>query len=71
MFVEQLQQKKAQNPKFSFQILLFVFLLETQNSKLCPDGHTLLCKFCISVKITLINTKLGDFVNLGALSVDQ
>ena len=26
---------------------------------------------CISVKTSLINTKLGDFVNLGVLYVDQ
>ena len=38
-----------------------------------PDFHTFLCKFftflnaCISVKISPINTKLGDFVNLGVL----
>ena len=39
----------------------------------CPHFHTFLCKFfsflhaCISVKTSLINTKLGDFVNLGVL----
>ena len=41
--------------------------------KFCPHFHTFLCKFftllnvCISVKTTPINTKLGDFVNLGVL----
>ena len=40
---------------------------------ICPHFHTFLCKFfsflnaCISVKTSLINTKLGDFVNLGVL----
>ena len=39
----------------------------------CPVFHTFLCKFftflnaCISVKTGPINTKLGDFVNLGVL----
>ena len=39
----------------------------------CPVFHTFLCKFltflnaCISVKTGPINTKLGDFVNLGML----
>ena len=38
-----------------------------------PDFDTFLCKFltflntCISVKTGPINTKLGDFVNLGVL----
>ena len=41
--------------------------------RICPHFHTFLCKFfsflnaCISVKTSLINTKLGDFVNLGVL----
>ena len=45
--------------------------------RICPDLHTFLCKFftflnaCISVKTSSINTKLGDFVNLGVLYVDQ
>ena len=45
--------------------------------RICPDLHTFLCKFftflnaCISVKASSINTKLGDFVNLGMLYVDQ
>ena len=40
---------------------------------ICPHFHTFLCKFfsflnaCISVKTSLINTKLGDFMNLGVL----
>ena len=29
--------------------------------------HTEIHKICISVKTTPINTKLGDFVNLGVL----
>ena len=39
----------------------------------CPHLYTFLCKFfsfvnaCISVKTSLINTKLGDFGNLGML----
>ena len=43
------------------------------NVRICPDFHTFLCKFftflnaCISVKTSLINTKLGDFVNLVVL----
>ena len=32
-----------------------------------PDGHTFLWNRCISVKTSLINTELGDFVNLGVL----
>ena len=41
--------------------------------RICPDFHTFLCKFftflnaCISVKASPINTKCGDFVNLGVL----
>ena len=41
--------------------------------RICPHFHTLLCKFftllntCISVKTSLINTNLWDFVNLGVL----
>ena len=41
--------------------------------RICPHFHTFLCKFfsflnaCISVKTSLINTKLGDFGNLGVL----
>ena len=41
--------------------------------RICPHFHTFLCKFfsslnaSISVKTCLINTKLGDFVNLGVL----
>ena len=41
--------------------------------RICPHFQTFLCKFftflnaCISVKTSLINTKLGDFVNLGVL----
>ena len=43
------------------------------NVRICPDFHTFLCRFftflnaSISVKTSPINTKLGDFVNLGAL----
>ena len=43
------------------------------NPDICPDFNTFLCKFflflnaSISVKISPINTKLGDFVNLGVL----
>ena len=43
------------------------------NVRICPHFHTFLCKFftllnaCISVKTSLISTKLGDFVNLGVL----
>ena len=42
-------------------------------SPLFPDFHTFLCQFftflnaCMSVKTSPINTKLGDFVNLGVL----
>ena len=47
--------------------------------RICPHFHTFLCKFfsflnaCISVKTSLINTKLGDFESWCALSdyVDQ
>ena len=41
--------------------------------RICPVFHTFLCKFFtflnayISVKTGPINTKLGDFVNLGVL----
>ena len=41
--------------------------------RICPHFHTFLCNFflflnaSISVKISPINTKLGDFVNLGVL----
>ena len=50
------------------------------NVRIYPDFHTFLCKFftflnaCISVKTSPINTKLGDFVNLGGsivANVDQ
>ena len=43
------------------------------NVRIYPDFHTFLCKFstflnaCISVQTSPINTKLGDFVNLGVL----
>ena len=43
------------------------------NVRICPVFHTFLCKFftflnaCISDKTSPINTKLGDFVNLGML----
>ena len=43
------------------------------NVRICSVFHTFLCKFltflnaCISVKTGPINTKLGDFVNLGML----
>ena len=43
------------------------------NIRIYPDFHTFLCKFltilnaCISVKTSPIDTKLGDFVNLGVL----
>ena len=43
------------------------------NADKSPHFLTFLCKFfsflntCISVKTNLINTKLGDFVNLGVL----
>ena len=43
------------------------------NVRICPHFHTFLCNFflflnaSISVKISPINTKLGDFVNLGVL----
>ena len=43
------------------------------NVRVYSDFHTFLCKFftflnaCISVKTSPINTKLGDFVNLGVL----
>ena len=41
--------------------------------RICPHFHTFLCKFfwflnaCISVKTSLIDTKLRDFVNFGML----
>ena len=41
--------------------------------RICPDFHTFLCKFfrflnaCISVQTSAINTRLLDFVTLGAL----
>ena len=41
--------------------------------RICPHFHTFVCNFftflnaCISVKTSLINTKLGDFVNLAVL----
>ena len=41
--------------------------------RICPRFHTFVCNFftflnaCISVKTSLINTKLGDFGNLGVL----
>ena len=43
------------------------------NVRIYPDFHTFLCKFftflnaCISLRTSPINTKLGDFVNLGVL----
>ena len=43
------------------------------NVRICPVFHTFLCKFftfldaCISDKTSPINTKRGDFVNLGML----
>ena len=41
--------------------------------RICPHFHTFVCNFftflkaCISVKTSLISTKLGDFGNLGVL----
>ena len=44
--------------------------VQTKISGRYPNILTFLNR-CISVKISLINTKLGVFVNLGVLYVDQ
>ena len=54
-------------------VLTEIQAFKNVNVRIYPNFHTFLCKFftflnaCISFQTSPINTKLGDFVNLGAL----